>query len=139
VRYKEVGEGKLNMPEHPASLFSLSAQTGNWNPETNEVTGGRPLYVVYLPFATEASTRIPAPRQVGAPWRMFPGWRTRAVVLRWTALRIAPGPTIVRRDDPQDLPGWGWRPGPARQVGWSHAAASFSGPGFTVRRLPFAR
>jgi len=73
VRYKEVGEGTLKMPEHPASLFSLSAPAGSWNPETNEVTAGRPLYVVYIPGATEASTGIPTTPQVGTPWLMFPG------------------------------------------------------------------
>jgi len=74
VRFKEIAEGKLKMPSQPAALWQLSGPAGSWNPVTNEVTGGRPpLYVVYIPNATEASTGLPAKPARGLPWIMFPG------------------------------------------------------------------
>jgi len=74
VRFKEIAEGKLKMPSQPAALWQLSGPEGSWNPVTNEVTGARPpLYVVYIPFATEATTGLPATPARGLPWIMFPG------------------------------------------------------------------
>ena len=74
VRFKEIAEGKLKMPSQPAALWQLSGPEGSWNPVTNEVTGARPpLYVVYIPNATEASTGLPARPARGLPWIMFPG------------------------------------------------------------------
>lgn len=73
VRYQEAREGTLPLPKAPASLYSLSGPAGSWNPASNEVTGARPLYVVYIPYATEESTGIPATPAKGTPWLMFPG------------------------------------------------------------------
>jgi hypothetical protein len=74
VRFREIAEGKLKMPSQPAALWQLSGPAGSWNPVTNEVTGARPpLYVVYIPFATEATTGLPATPARGLPWIMFPG------------------------------------------------------------------
>ncbi len=73
VRFREVREGKLPVPSGPASLYSLTGPAGSWDPATNEVTGARPLYVVYIPNATEESSGIPAKPAPGAPWLMFPG------------------------------------------------------------------
>lgn len=73
VRFAEVKEGKIKMPSAPAALWTLSGPAESWNPATNEVTGGRPLYVVYIPYATEAATGIPAQPARGTPWIMFPG------------------------------------------------------------------
>ena len=74
VRFREIAAGKLTMPAQPAALWQLSGPAGSWNPATNEVTGARPpLYVVYIPFATEASTGLPAKPAPGLPWIMFPG------------------------------------------------------------------
>jgi hypothetical protein len=74
VRFREIAEGKLEMPAQPAALWQMSGPAGSWNPVTNEVTGARPpLYVVYIPFATEASTGLPAKPAPGLPWIMFPG------------------------------------------------------------------
>jgi manganese oxidase len=73
VRFREVDEGRLKMPTDPAALWSLSGPPGSWDPATNEVKGGRPLYVIYIPFATEASTGLPAVPAQGIPWIMFPG------------------------------------------------------------------
>lgn len=73
VRFREVREGKLVMPKTPAALWSLTAEEGAWSPTTGEVTKGRALYVIYIPFATEASTGIPATPARGTPWLMHPG------------------------------------------------------------------
>jgi hypothetical protein len=73
VRFREVEEGKLPLPGGPAALWSLSGPAGIWDPATNEVTGAQPLYVIYIPYATEASTGLPATPAPGIPWVMFPG------------------------------------------------------------------
>ena len=57
----------------PAALWSLSGPATSWDPATGTVTGARPLYVIYTPFATEASTGIPATPAQGSPWLMLPG------------------------------------------------------------------
>lgn len=73
VRFREIAERTLAMPEGPAALYSLSGPAGSWNPDSNTVQGGRPLYVVYLPFATPERTGIPAIPAPGQPWLMYPG------------------------------------------------------------------
>jgi hypothetical protein len=73
VRFRELKEGKLKMPTGPAALWSLSGPPGSWDSTTNEVKGGRPLYVVYIPYATQASTGLPVIPGPGLPWIMFPG------------------------------------------------------------------
>ena len=73
VRFKEVKSGKLPMPKAGAlwQLFGphsgVDAAAGTY---TKEV---RALYVIYMPFATPASTGIPSKGAPGMPWLMFPG------------------------------------------------------------------
>jgi hypothetical protein len=71
LRYAEVLDGRLEMPRQPAALYSLTG--GAVDPETGEVTGARPLYVVYIAFATAESTGLPTTPVANAPWLMFPG------------------------------------------------------------------
>jgi hypothetical protein len=73
VRYAEIEAGTLEMPKHPAALYSLSAEEGSPDPATGLVAGARPLYVIYISGATEAETGISAKPQPGEPWLMFPG------------------------------------------------------------------
>ena len=73
VRFKEVKEGKLKMPTMPAALYSLTGKAAGWNATTGQVTGASPLYVVYMPFATEQSTGISTVPQKNGPWLMFAG------------------------------------------------------------------
>jgi len=68
-----VQEGKIKMPTDPAALWQTSGPAGSYDPVANEVKGGRSLYVVYLPFATEATTGLSATPAAGIPWLMFPG------------------------------------------------------------------
>ena len=73
VRYAEVKAGKLKMPSHPAALYSLTGPVGSFDASTGTVSGAKPLYVVYIPFATETSTGLSARPMEGIPWIMFPG------------------------------------------------------------------
>ncbi len=72
VRGLDVAAGRIRMPP-VASLYSLTGDSASYDPATNTVRGGRPLYVVYVPFATEASTGLSAQPRRGAPWLMHPG------------------------------------------------------------------
>jgi hypothetical protein len=75
VRNTEIRSGRLAMPRQPAALYSLTGAAGSVSvdPATGAVTGARPLYVVYIPFATAESTGLPATPTKNAPWVMFPG------------------------------------------------------------------
>jgi len=70
VRNADVMAGRIQLPS-VASLVSLNG--GTYDATTNALHGARPLYVVYLPFATEASTGIPAMPVPGKPWLMHAG------------------------------------------------------------------
>jgi hypothetical protein len=51
-----------------------SATAENFNSSTGEVTKGNYRYVVYIPWATAASTGLPIkPEAPGMPWIMDPG------------------------------------------------------------------
>ena len=73
VRSAEAVSGKLAMPRQPAALYSLTGDVAALDPATGTVSGARPLYVVYIPFATAESTGLSAAPTPGAPWIMFPG------------------------------------------------------------------
>jgi len=73
ARFAEIKANKLNMPSHPAALYSLTGKPENLNTATGAVTGARPLYVVYIPFATSQSTGLPVTGEKNMPWIMFPG------------------------------------------------------------------
>ncbi len=72
TRYAEAQAGVIRMPP-VASLYSLTGPAGSYDAATNTVRGGRPLFVVYIPYATEASTGLSAVPREDAPWIMFPG------------------------------------------------------------------
>ena len=71
VRFREAKSGTLKIPNHPASLYSLTG--GAFDPATKTAPGARWLYVVYIPYATGATTGLSEKPQQGAPWIMFPG------------------------------------------------------------------
>jgi hypothetical protein len=72
VRFAEVRAGKLAMPT-AAMLYSLTGPGGSFDPASGTAPKARPLYVVYLPNATAASTGLSAEPVEGGPWIMFPG------------------------------------------------------------------
>ena len=73
-RAKEVKEGTLQMPKSPATLYVYSADSKDVNRSTGEVKNGYLRYVIYIPFATAASTGLPEkPSAPGMPWIMDQG------------------------------------------------------------------
>jgi hypothetical protein len=71
VRFREVRSGKLKLPKEPALLYSLTG--GSFDPATGATNGSRPLFVVYIPFATAESTGLSAVPARGTPWIMGAG------------------------------------------------------------------
>jgi hypothetical protein len=71
VRFKEVAAGKLKMPTQAASLYQTFG--AGYDPATGAVKEPRGLFVVYLPFATAATTGLSATAQRESPWIMYPG------------------------------------------------------------------
>lgn len=71
ARFAEVKAGKLMMPSYPSMLYQIF--NGTFDPATGKVTGGRALFVTYIPFATPESTGISAKPTDKGPWIMFPG------------------------------------------------------------------
>jgi hypothetical protein len=73
-RDKEVKEGRLKMPTQPATLYVYSADEKDFNSKTGEVKNGYLRYVIYIPYATSASTGLPEkPSGKGMPWIMDQG------------------------------------------------------------------
>ncbi|MET4082926.1 hypothetical protein ABIB40_002890 [Pedobacter sp. UYP30] len=74
IRDREVKEGKLKIADSPTTLTVYSGKEENYNPSTGELKDGNFRYVVYVPYATLASSGLPAkPSQPGMPWLMYPG------------------------------------------------------------------
>ncbi len=73
VRFAEATSGKLMLPKQPASLYSLTGQAGSFDATMGEAKGARRLFVVYIPFATAASTGLSIAPKQGEPWLMLPG------------------------------------------------------------------
>lgn len=74
IREAEAKSGKLKMPKQAANLQVYSATAENYNASTGEVKNGSFRYVVYIPWATSASTGLPSkPEAAGMPWIMDPG------------------------------------------------------------------
>lgn len=73
VRFAEVASGKLVMPKQGA-LWQLVGPDSAVNVAAGTVSlAVKPLYVIYMPFATPATTGIPASPAPGIPWLMLPG------------------------------------------------------------------
>ena len=73
-REKEVKAGTLQMPKEPAALYVYSADDKDFDSTTGEVKNGYLRYVIYIPYATAASTGLPEkPSAKGMPWIMNPG------------------------------------------------------------------
>ena len=73
-RGKEVKEGTLKMPATPATLYVYTASEKDVNHSTGVVKNGYLRYVIYIPFATAATTGLPIkPSAPGMPWIMDPG------------------------------------------------------------------
>ena len=73
IRGAEIESGKLAFPTGPTALYQLSGEMGSFNYETGEAEGANALYVLYLPYGTEASTGISTVPSQARPWLMAPG------------------------------------------------------------------
>lgn len=74
IREKEAKELTLEMPEKSATLHILYGKNGYFDIDSIKVRNAKYRYVVYIPFATQASTGLPLqPNAPGHPWLMFPG------------------------------------------------------------------
>jgi len=71
IRWKEVQEGKLMMPEKPAILYTLTGT--RFNEATGKVDEEYRRSTVYTPFATTESTGLSTKASSTDPWIMFPG------------------------------------------------------------------
>lgn len=84
IRAKEIRSGKLAMPRHPTALYQYATSRDSVDGAAGVIHGAQFLYVVYTPFATEASTGFPVkPLADGGPWLMYPG-------KPWAHLMIGP-------------------------------------------------
>ena len=73
VRFREIAQQKLAMPKGPAVLYQIFGAPDSVDLARGLVKGGKPLYVVYMPFATAESVGLSAKPVEGAPWVMYPG------------------------------------------------------------------
>ena len=67
MRRAEIKSGALKMPSQPTTLWSLTNRNGNG------ADGASGLFVVYVPYATEATIGIAERPSRGEPWLMEPG------------------------------------------------------------------
>ncbi|WP_437920303.1 hypothetical protein [Sphingobacterium sp. LRF_L2] len=74
VREAEIKAGKLSMPQGPSTLFCYWGKTSDLNEDTGEIDSAWRRYVIYVPYATAASTGLPdKPALPGMPWLMDAG------------------------------------------------------------------
>jgi len=74
IREKEAKSGLLKMPNHPSALYILYGKNAVYDKNLKRVLHAHYRYVVYIPWATSASTGLPTRPQVqGGPWIMDPG------------------------------------------------------------------
>ncbi len=71
VRFREAKAGKLALPTGPASLYSLTG--GTFDAATGRAKDAKPLYVIYIPYATSATTGLSDHPISDGPWLMLPG------------------------------------------------------------------
>jgi len=84
IRQAEIEAGELPMPDHPASLYSLTGPAGSYKAEADTVQGASPLYVVYTPFSTSDQVGLPTRPTGNMPWLMEEG-------KPWAHIMITPG------------------------------------------------
>lgn len=74
LRRKEIEKGEIELPQKPMALYSLTGSADSFDYSRGQLIDATPLYVVYIPYATEESTGLSKkPASKGAPWIMEPG------------------------------------------------------------------
>ncbi len=80
VRFAEIKAGKIKMPVAGA-LYTLTGPKTAWDPRTGKATGANALFVVYMPYATTATTGITSAMVKGTPFLMYPGTEKAHVMI----------------------------------------------------------
>ncbi len=74
ARDAELKSGKLKMNTAPSTLYVFTAKEEDCDLQTGTVKNGYLRYVIYIPYATSATTGLPLkPGAPGMPWIMDPG------------------------------------------------------------------
>jgi hypothetical protein len=74
IRQKEIETGVLSFPKDPTILYGYWGKDEDLVPATGEIKNGQRRYVVYIPYATGASTGMATePSIPGMPWLMSAG------------------------------------------------------------------
>lgn len=74
IRSSEAASGVLKMPDNPATLHIYYGKNGYFNTSADTIENAKYRYVVYIPYATQATTGLPlSPNESSHPWLMFPG------------------------------------------------------------------
>lgn len=71
MRWKEIEAGTLKMPREPRASHVLTGK--GFDAATGAVVEPFLRWVLYVPYATAASTGLPTTPAPGAPWLMFAG------------------------------------------------------------------
>jgi hypothetical protein len=71
ARAKEIDAGKLQFPKEPRMLYVLEGK--GFDTATGQIVDPYLRWVVYVPYATGASTGMPVKPAPGVPWLMYPG------------------------------------------------------------------
>lgn len=70
IRWKEVADGKLQLPREPRTLYVL---TGSSFDASGKVVDPYQRWVIYSPYATPATTGLSTKASDNAPWLMSAG------------------------------------------------------------------
>lgn len=73
ARMAEITAGTLKMPTSAAALYSLYADTLNFDPAAGRPKNASKLLSLYVPYATQASSGISVLPLTDQPWLMYPG------------------------------------------------------------------
>ncbi|HMU61162.1 MAG TPA: hypothetical protein PKA66_05215 [Gemmatimonadales bacterium] len=73
ARLAEVNAGTITMPAGGAALYSLYADSLNFDPMAGRPKQSSMLVSFYLPYATQESTGISVMPLTDQPWLMYPG------------------------------------------------------------------
>jgi hypothetical protein len=73
ARLAEIMAGTLKMPTGAAALYSLYADSLNFDPAAGRPRNASKLLSLYVPYATQASSGISVLPLTDQPWLMYPG------------------------------------------------------------------
>lgn len=74
ARRAQITAGQWSMPAGPTLLYEIFGPEGAYDPATKALTGAQAVNVIYMPYATAASTGLVVDGQKQyTPWLMYPG------------------------------------------------------------------